>query len=153
MFPACDFSVAHFFLTVMNSHQGQSEMVMGGVGLEGVGGNNSILSYWDLALICLLKMVEEKDHKWWKSLYHGLENEMTRAHAITPPSGVRTKSPTEAPHKHSICSRLLKVCSVSHLLCIWWFYSGALWWHVDRSDCRDESFFDSSDRPSVATNP
>lgn len=88
---------------------------------------HSTLDYSDPALISSLKMTEEKDHIWRKSLCNGLEKKMTRAHAITPPSGARTKSPKETPHKHSICSRLLKMCSVSHLLYLWCISSGALW--------------------------
>lgn len=75
---------------------------------------HSTLEYSDPAIISFLKMTEEKDHIWRKSLYNGLVQKMTRAHAITPPSGARTKSPKETPHKHSICSRLLKMCSVAY---------------------------------------
>lgn len=100
----------HFF------HQGQRE--------------NNKHTYSNPNLISSLKMTEEKDHMWRKSLYNGLEKKkkkMTRTHAITPPSGARTKSPKETPHKHSICSGLLKMCSVSHLLYLWCISSGKLW--------------------------
>ncbi len=93
---------------------------------EGKKKQHSTLDYSDPALISSLKMTEEKDHIWRRSLYNGLWKKMTRAHAITPPSGARTKSPKETPHKHSICSRLLKMCSVSHLLYLWCISSGAL---------------------------
>lgn len=63
-----------------------------------------------------------------KSLYNGLggKKKMTIAHAITSPSGARTKSQRETPYKHSVCSRQLEMCSVSHLLYLWCISSRAL---------------------------
>lgn len=58
---------------------------------------------------------------------------MTIAHAITSPSGARTKSQRETPYKHSVCSRQLEMCSVSHLLYLWCISSRALQYHVDQS--------------------
>lgn len=105
-------------------HQGHREVIMKGKEKK----QHSTLEYSNPTLISFLKMTEEKDHIWWKSLYNGLEkkNKMTRAHAITPPSGARTKSPKETPHKHSICSRLLEMCSVFHLLYLWCISGRAL---------------------------
>lgn len=90
---------------------------------------HSALWYSDPALISFLKMTEEKDHIWRKSLYNGLgkkKKKMTIAHAITSPSGARTKSPKETPYKHSVCSRQLEMCSVSHLLYLWCISSRVL---------------------------
>lgn len=101
-----------------------------------------ILEYSNAALISFLKMMEEEDHMWQKSLYNGSgvgggggeEKKMTRAQAITPPSGARTKSPKETSHKHSICARLLKMCSVLHLLYLWCVSVAALRWHSSQSN-------------------
>lgn len=95
----------------MPFHQGQSKML---IGMEEWKGGNKTKGIRTGPNLSSHEMQKKKGSRMTEWIG---KKRMTRAHAINSPFGARGKPPKKTPHKHSICTRIPKMCS--HLLHLW----------------------------------